>query len=261
MTTAAMAQSDMIRLSYEYKWVFKGQERVSDYNLHTSAEKSIFYNPTTVWMDSISKSDAACQAYGEMASVMMQNGQGANVPNRSVSMYVLKSFTDGSLRMYEDFNDEYAFYDEAFDEMVWEIGDSVKSVLGYDCTLATTDYHGRHWEAWFATDIPLQDGPWKFHGLPGLILSVHDSSGKHGFEATGIEKACSPMPIMHRPDYYSREKRINFLKAKRSYEDNPLASMLENLPAGCKVLDADGNEISSEALIDEDYDFLETDYR
>lgn len=35
--------------------------------------------------------------------------------------------------------------------------------------LATTQFRGLTYTAWFALDIPINEGPWKFHGLPGLI--------------------------------------------------------------------------------------------
>ena len=53
--------------------------------------------------------------------------------------------------------------------------------------MATANYHGRDWTAWFTPDIPLQEGPWKLCGLPGLILEANESTGQHSFIATGLE--------------------------------------------------------------------------
>lgn len=61
------------------------------------------------------------------------------------------------------------------------------TILGYHCMLATTQFRGRTYSAWFALDIPINDGPWKFHGLPGLILKVEDSKGIFTFNAIGLE--------------------------------------------------------------------------
>lgn len=33
--------------------------------------------------------------------------------------------------------------------------------------------------SWYAPEIALNKGPWKFNGLPGLILKVEDSKGDY----------------------------------------------------------------------------------
>ncbi len=59
----------------------------------------------------------------------------------------------------------------AFLEMEWTIAnDLTKNILGYECIMAQTDYHGRKWTAWFSPEIPVHEGPWKLHGLPGIVL-------------------------------------------------------------------------------------------
>lgn len=56
----------------------------------------------------------------------------------------------------------------------WEIQNEKKKIGSYICTKATTTFRGRDFIAWFTTEIPLPFGPWKLHGLPGLILEAHD---------------------------------------------------------------------------------------
>lgn len=59
----------------------------------------------------------------------------------------------------------------------WSINQNKKEILGYSCQEATTYYRGRDYTAYFTTDIPFQAGPWKFYGLPGLILEVESNDG------------------------------------------------------------------------------------
>lgn len=72
-------------------------------------------------------------------------------------------------------------------EMKWDIDDAKKQILGYQCYKASTNFRGREWEVWFAPEIALPFGPWKLHGLPGLILEAHDASEKFSMVATEIQ--------------------------------------------------------------------------
>lgn len=79
----------------------------------------------------------------------------------------------------------------------WAILSDTTSILNYTCIKATTHFRGREYIAWFTKDIPINEGPWKLYGLPGLILKVEDSENIFSIQAIGIEKISSiryPMP-------------------------------------------------------------------
>ena len=151
--------------------------------------------------------------------------------------------------------DEHVYYTEPFSEMVWEIGDSTKNVLGYDCIQATTDYHGRVWTVWFAPDIPIQDGPWKFRGLPGLILEATTGDGI-GFFVDGIEKTNRQIKDVYGCEKYEKQNRKDILRARRAMIDNPLGSL--SATGSLEGVKIDPNSIKSKS---ETFDFIETDYR
>ncbi len=65
-------------------------------------------------------------------------------------------------------------------------GDSI--VCKYPCHKAVTTFRGRTWTVWYTLDLPYSDGPWKFCGLPGLVLHAYDSDGYFRFNCIGIEK-------------------------------------------------------------------------
>lgn len=262
------AQKAQIKVGYDYEVSTGGQVRKNDYILLSDKDGSMFYNPTALWMDINSKDDAACQAYGAMASALQEAGRGDEVPNRTASMYVFKDFEKQEQTVYDDYSDQFAKYDEPFQEMQWEVfADSTKTILGYECMMAMTVYHGRDWTAWFAPEIPAHDGPWKFAGLPGLILMVSESQGIYSFTANGIEATEQEIPGMPRDDWYHKEDRIKYLQGKYRHLKDPFADLAGgNLPANTKIF-VNGRESTvgevrdqTRKELDNGYDFLEIDY-
>ena len=102
-------------------------------------------------------------------------------------------------------------YEEDAPELEWEITGEHGTVASFECQKAECDFRGRRWEAWFATEIPFSEGPWKLRGLPGLILYARDTTGQYSFEAVSVTD--KPVPFY---DYaYEQEKRTTYRKFKR----------------------------------------------
>lgn len=70
----------------------------------------------------------------------------------------------------------------------WTIYDNEIQFLGYIAKKATTTFRGRNYTAYFTLDIPINDGPWKLFGLPGLILKAETDDEILKFEAIGLEE-------------------------------------------------------------------------
>ena len=77
--------------------------------------------------------------------------------------------------------------------MQWSLTGEAEQVGDYQCQKAVTSFGGREWTAWFCPDIPVDGGPYKFRGLPGLILKVEDSEKHFSWTMTGIEKGSWPI--------------------------------------------------------------------
>lgn len=67
----------------------------------------------------------------------------------------------------------------------WEITNETKVISGYNCKKAVSRAFNAYFSAWFTEDIPVNAGPEKFDGLPGLILYVN--TGAVEFTAEKIE--------------------------------------------------------------------------
>ena len=104
---------------------------------------------------------------------------------------IFKDHNLNRIRYYDVYNGltgETFFYDEVKDSLQWTITDETDSINGFFCQKANLSFGNRLWEAWFTADIPIQDGPYKFCNLPGLIVRVYDSSNSWRFNLMEIKK-------------------------------------------------------------------------
>lgn len=116
--------------------------------------------------------------------------------------------------------------DGPFPEQEWKIEDDTKVIGGYSCQKATTTFKGRNYEAWFSPDIPMPYGPWKLHGLPGLILAAKDEKGEVVFEYAGfdtLEGDDSLLIALSPTAKKTTEEEIK--KLEKAFNDNPSAFM------------------------------------
>ena len=119
----------------------------------------------------------------------------------------------------------------------WELRDTVKTIEGYSCQMAETEYAGRVWTVWFTPEISVDCGFWKFSGLPGLIMEASDKSGDYSFMVSSIENTNEPISL-----YRTEKKEISrkeFLSLERAvyahpirYSANPTLGQLIETDAG-----------------------------
>ena len=107
---------------------------------------------------------------------------------------------------------EVFVYEEDIPNLKWNILPETSTILSHTCTKATTQFLGRTYEAWFAMDIPMNNGPWKFGGLPGLILKIADTQGHCSFECTGIKELDKKEPIIKSDAVYDNKSRKDLNK-------------------------------------------------
>ena len=82
----------------------------------------------------------------------------------------------------------------------WKITNDTMSFSGIHCQKATALFRGRNWNAWFATELPFQSGPWKLHGLPGLIIDAYDDTKTVRFEFAGLENIKDEVTTVEKKD-------------------------------------------------------------
>ena len=142
-------------------------------------------------------------------------------PHKRMKEYVYKNYPQGKMTVTDGLTLQYYMYEDELNAQQWEIKDSTKTILDYQCQMATCDFRGREWTAWFTTDIPVSDGPWKFGGLPGLIMGAYDKENQYMFTIVGLQNVTEE-PIFFSETYdgskrFEKSNRIDFLKAKKRY--------------------------------------------
>lgn len=170
---------------------------------------SLYFNPMSLYVDSCESTPEGRAKLREIqmkawrvvhpdGSVTMDGRKLGLAPEKKEFLYVKKDATNGIMSVYDYKAGGLWRYEEPMTEMSWTIvEDSIKNILGMECMMAETDYHGRHWKVWFTPELPVQDGPWKLYGLPGVILRA---DGGDDFIISAKEIGSSPMDV---PDVYS----------------------------------------------------------
>ncbi|NJY63977.1 GLPGLI family protein [Salinimicrobium sp. CDJ15-81-2] len=123
-------------------------------------------------------------------------------------------------------------------ELKWEIHNEKKTIAGYLCKKARTKYAGREYSAWFTSEIPVSSGPYKFGGLPGLILEISDSEEEYHFKLSNLKKIENPISFYDSSNTIKTEKKV-FLKVLKEYEENPFKKMEET---GIKINFSDNSK-------------------
>jgi GLPGLI family protein len=110
-------------------------------------------------------------------------------------------------------------YTVTWEEQNWEIVEETKDVGGYICQKAITNFKGRMYEAWFTSELPFPFGPWKLHGLPGLILEAHDIKGEVRFAYSGFDKVLDDTKI-ELPFYVIKASATDIEKLRKTFKED-----------------------------------------
>lgn len=133
---------------------------------------------------------------------------GSSFSKQSLQVVILKDFEKQELIYSEviGVNADNLGYTEKLPLFNWEIGNEKKKILGYSCIKATVKHRKRNYIAWFTNEIPFQDGPYKFSGLPGLIVEIYDDKSNFIFTLQSFVKAKKDILYDTKITFTKREK-------------------------------------------------------
>lgn len=113
--------------------------------------------------------------------------------------YIVLKEGEKTKEIEEQLGGSYVGYEEkSMTSAAWTIHEDTLSVAGMLTYKATCTFKNRNWTAWFSPEVPLSEGPYKFQGLPGLILQLSSDDADFHFKIRSIEK---DMPLPNVPKY------------------------------------------------------------
>lgn len=116
----------------------------------------------------------------------------------------------------------------------WQLIDSTKQIGNLICKKATGEFKGRKYTCWYSPEIALQGGPWKLHGLPGLIINAHDEKNQVSFTLTSITQTNDKDILL--PQHLTYVTETKFAEIRESYKSNMNAMLGSVYPDNNKKL-------------------------
>lgn len=236
LSVVLLAQNQ--RFSYEYKFVTdstKMDEANSELMYLDVAKKgSKFYSQKKNIADSIHQD-----------RVQKKTRDFTGIDYGLVSYVVEKSYPDFKIDFFNNLDmNKYKVSDNR--SMNWKILPEKEKIGEFNAQKASLYFAGRIWTAWFVSDIPIQDGPYKFHGLPGLIIKIEDKTKSHSFVLKEIKKLTSDQEWVSdgEKNAFGNTIAIDQEKYKKQvvdFRNNPTKGMRQMLSGNTKVMMIDEN--------------------
>lgn len=243
-----------VQYSYteQYDTLKMDQPRQDAMLLRIGRDCSQFFNRQRYYNDSLLNDPDGERAWGQMMLKAIRTRQYNSMPiaKTSLSAYLYKNYPKGRLTVADQLAGTYfGQYEEMYAPQEWTMEDSTKQVLGYTCQKAECDFRGRHYIAWFTPGIPLSDGPWKFNGLPGLILEAYDSRHYFHFLADGIRQhGTQPVTFYNVGEYQkiTREKARKYISNRDAINAAESANLGLRAGSGTKTVSNRVDDIEKE---------------
>ena len=223
--------------------------------LRVGKTAAMFYPTKKMWADSLLQTnfDLAQKIYYEM------NPIGSNQEYKPMGgferEFIFRNVKDGETMVYRRIAGDGYSYTEPTEGPIWELLPDTKDIMGYNCQLATCNYRGRIWNAWFTTEIPISEGPWKLFGQPGLVLEASDSKKHYIYNFVGVyTKNLLPVGIKLYVNYSPIKLKNREAYLTKIYKESILGSFAASMSA---LYGDSSNQVTFE---ESQYDLQETDY-
>lgn len=177
------------RVTYSTILEAEDYREMNSFLLFDSNENSVFYsifkeNPDISSIDSLSVEN-------KESSPAINVGLNFQPPEDSLKYYVYVNRNSEQIKSRRTIFKKGVYHRctvlEPMDLFEWTLINERKGIMSYTAYKAETTFRGRSYTAWYTPEIRVNAGPWKFNGLPGLILEVTDSENGVQFHLSSLE--------------------------------------------------------------------------
>lgn len=203
----------------------RDERKTEIHSLYTSNEVSYYVSETYLKLDSLITEFQK----NPQASMRRMEGNSRDIPRPEFLPKVYKNFKNSeALVSVRILRDNYIYKESEF-PLNWEMEEESKKIGEYEAQKATTNFGGRKWTAWFTLQVPIQDGPYIFSGLPGLILELSDADDDYQFNVSSIKSLKEKFPIDSESKTDKKVDKAEFIKAYHNFRENPLGEFADRL--------------------------------
>jgi len=180
MLYSISVSSQYYKIIYDFKW--KTEKESKNYNSELTV---LLKNDEISYFESLAK-----YKYDTLKTSLVQQGAGGFPSPKET--WKLQTLISKDLKSQTTISEEN-FFDKVYFttytcKPVWKILSEKSTFFNYSVQKAETHFGGRKWIAWFTNEVPINDGPYKFFDLPGLILKISDSEENFIFEIKGLTR-------------------------------------------------------------------------
>ena len=200
--------------------------------LDSDGKKSFFYAENALKRDSIMDRMRTTRNFDR---TQMQNLRS------NINFTIEKDLSNQSL-VYKSRigRDQYSYNENP--SLSWKILPETVKIGDFKTQKAETTFGGRTWYAWFTPEIPLQDGPYKFSGLPGLIVKVQDSKGDYSFDLMQTKKIADVQQPQVRGQFINIPKN-KYMDMEKKFQKDPASFISAQRNSGGAPGGSGGNRL------------------
>jgi GLPGLI family protein len=203
---------------YEVNWQpdsldVNSKINLENYKLLFNSSNSVFISGNRLGLDSLIYSTKA--KFEDINSLM-------SLPKPSSNKRIFNNNSD-TLTIVNEIRGQLFKYTDIV-KLKWKLSNEVDSINNRAVKKATTTFRGRKYIALYSKEIALPVGPYKFFGLPGLIVQIYDDKNQISFDLINLKDFNKKLTLDYNGEA-SLVRKKEFKKVENQYNSNPIPYM------------------------------------